>query len=291
MQINHYPLINNKYAFTLFKLVILLLCLFFIGNKLLEVGFDFPEVSLRELIFVTLLVLVLMPLNWYLEALRWKISISFEEISIGESIGIVLRGLTLNWIIPFTAGDIGSRLIGMKNYKKAIFAMTLNRISIFLITIIFGSFSVAFYFKIEAFYIVFGLLASASLFLLVRRESSDQSYFLSSKIIIEVSGLTILRYVVFSLQYFLLLSFFNPDLTTIIIILGIGWVFLFRSIIPSLFGNLGIREASSIVFFQELVPDLNLIIFPSLIIWVINTIIPSCIGLIPMLDFGAKLTK
>ena len=95
---------------------------------------------------------------------------------------------------------------------------------------------------------------------------------------IQVLALSLLRYVIFTFQFYLVLSLFLPELAWYLILLGIGWIFLFRSVIPSFLGNFGVREASAIVFFQAYVPDVSIVLIPCLIIWMINTVIPSILG-------------
>jgi len=98
-------------------------------------------------------------------------------------------------------------------------------------------------------------------------------------------GLSVIRFAVFFFQFYVLLAAFNPALTMHLILAGVGWVFLFRSVVPSLFGNLGVREAGALLFFEAHVSDMMLILVPSLLIWLINTVAPSVLGLYFLLKF------
>jgi hypothetical protein len=101
--------------------------------------------------------------------------------------------------------------------------------------------------------------------------------------------LSMLRYAVFTFQFYVLLSAFNPALSFSLLVAGVGWIFLFRSVVPSLFGNLGVREAGALLFFEAHVPDMMLVLVPSLLIWLINTVAPSVLGLYFLLKYKTKL--
>lgn len=296
MQSNHYPLIYKKALFDIIKCSILISCCWFIYQKMSQTGFQIPTLDLNSFMLISAIVIFLIPLNWYLEALRWKLSIPFENISIRESMNIVLRGLAMNWVLPFTVGDVGSRLAEVKNKRMSSIAIGYNRFVILLITYTYGGSAVIFYLGESNW--IFALLGVSTIFivlvfiLLTRKISSRvQVKFLTSRLAFDIVGITLIRYAIFTFQFYLLIRFFNPSLSSFVILMGIGWVFLFRSILPSLLGSIGVREASSIFFFQAYVTDLNLIVFPCLIIWVLNTIVPSIIGLIPVMNFKFNLAR
>ncbi len=296
MQINHYPLIYKKWVQEGARYFIVLACVWFIYIQFSKTSFNIPVVDWSMFLPIFLIVLFLTPINWFLEALRWKIAVPFESISTLDAVKIILRGLALNVAVPFTIGDMSSRLVEVKNRPMSVMAMAFNRLSLLLVTVVFGGLSVIYYFGFTSvvvnvlffFIILIGLLA-----LLVFSKSVFQIplSFITSRLAIHVFLLTLLRYGVFTFQFYLLISFFNPILDFAQIIMGIGWIFLFRSVIPSVLGGIGVREASSIIFFQSMVSDLDLIVFPCLIIWVVNTIIPSLVGLIPVINFRIKLAQ
>lgn len=289
-------MIYKKWIQEGFRYVVVLACLWFVYFQLSTTSFLVPIIDWSSFFPIFLIVLFLMPVNWFLEAFRWKITIPFESISTFDSIKIILRGLALNIAIPFTIGDMSSRLVDVKNRPMSVMAMAFNRLSLLLVTVVFGGLSVIYYFGLTSvfvnvlfvFIILIGLLA-----LLVFSKSVFRIplSFITSRLAIHVFLLTLLRYGVFTFQFYLLISFFNPILDFAPIIMGIGWIFLFRSVIPSVLGGIGVREASSIIFFQSMVSDLDLIVFPCLIIWVVNTIIPSLVGLIPVINFRIKLAQ
>ncbi len=254
--------------------------------SLIALGFIFSQVDIANISLlsiqpwfdrpdVVVVLLALMPINWLLEALRWKISMKEGKVTFSESLKRVLSGLALNWVIPFTLGDASSRLVGVTNYKKSAIILLKNRLIMFSITLIFGTFSLLYYFHLLIPIVIFGLvsLASVSAVWFYHKVGlrSDNSFILI---------ISLIRYVVFTFQFVLLMAVFLPHIQWLVLLLGVGWTFFFRTLIPSLFGNFGIREASAFVFFEPLVLDMHYVLIPCLLIWLVNTVLPSLVGVL-----------
>lgn len=244
------------------------------------------------------LVGILMVINWYLEVLRWKVSLQpFEPISIQNAWQVILGGLALNWVLPFTSGDLLARISQQNDKYQATSAAMLNRGIMLILTLILGIYGMS---KLAVEYDVNGwftllLIFSYPLIRWLFKKSLNRflSYFrnLNRLILIRIIGLSFLRYSVFVFQFYLLLSAFLPDLSTDLILAGIGWVFLIRSVLPLFFGGIGVREASGIIFFESHVPDLQIVIIPIFLIWMINTVLPSVVGLVFVFRFKVNIAR
>lgn len=273
MQINHYTERYKKSLEWTVKIIVTGLCIYFISTRV-----DLSDINLKEAfdkpdgIIIYMIVLMLMPLNWALEAEKWRVSIPHETSSFQEAWRRVLAGLALNWVIPFTLGDVGGRLLNVQNAKKSAGALLINRTILLLITLLYGGIAVLYYFDWYNHWML------AVPFLVVGVGLAALSSWGNGSMWIQVLALSLLRYAIFTFQFYLVLSLFLPELAWYLILLGIGWIFLFRSVIPSFLGNFGVREASAIVFFQAYVPDVSIVLIPCLIIWMINTVIPSILG-------------
>ncbi len=226
-----------------------------------------------------------MVLNWYLESYRWKISVhSFEKISLKDAAKDVLSGLAMNWVMPFTSGDVISRLADKRNKRFAAIAIALNRGIMLFLTCAFGLFGITTFYAGKStnfHFILFSICIFLIVCLLFTRTyflKKDQFTLLRTVTLIKVIGISLLRYLIFTAQFFIILKLFLPDLDSYMLLSGLGWVFFFKSMIPSLFGGLGLREASAMVFFEQLVPNISLVLFPVFILWVINTVLPSIFG-------------
>lgn len=257
------------------KLLITVACLYFIYEKLSETHPEPGKLALATDHFYLIgIVLLLMPLNWYLEAERWRLSVAHESLSLRQSVVAVLTGQALNWVLPFTLGDIGGRLAVVKNVKKSALALLVIRLLSLAITLCFGSYAVIYHFQLGIPLVAVGLVTFVLLaYVLMRIYGSDQQL-----VYYQIVGLTFLRYAVFTAQFVWVIMAFLPELPLSVIVPGVGWIFLFRTVVPSLFGNFGVREASALVFFENILPVPGLILVPCLVIWIINTIIPSLAG-------------
>jgi len=98
--------------------------------------------------------------------------------------------------------------------------------------------------------------------------------------------LSYFRFVVFALQYFLLLKFFNIDAPILSSLLMICLIFFVQTIIPTFtITELGVRGSVSTYFFSYLIPaSKNLgIVYASSTLWIINLIVPAIFGAIFLL--------
>lgn len=294
MQSNHYlTTIKKVYpkVFLVMKYPVAAACGWYIYVKLRDVAFDLSPLKFQGLWWLLLLVLLLMIANWLLEARRWQVSITFESITFVEALRAVLAGLSLNWVVPFTLGDLGGRLAGRQSKRQAFIAIGVNRTIILCITLLYGGAALIFFLGTGYWWLIITVCLAVSILILVITKTNGlgkSADFVSPSLLIHLSGLTVLRYAIFTMQFYLLLAFFNPFLSSVIILMGIGWVFLFRTIVPSILGSIGVREASAIMFFEPHIADVQLILLPCLLIWLINTILPSLVGIIPILSYSSK---
>jgi uncharacterized membrane protein len=90
-----------------------------------------------------------------------------------------------------------------------------------------------------------------------------------------------LRYVVFFVQYWLLLEAFNIHFTTISSLWLVPVCFLIASAIPTfLISELGVRSSVAVLVFGSLSDNNLSIISASVLLWFINIGIPAIVGLV-----------
>ncbi|MEQ6169046.1 lysylphosphatidylglycerol synthase domain-containing protein [Ekhidna sp. MALMAid0563] len=296
---NHSNYLQNTWIIGLIKLVLFGGCLYFIITKFQDQLFRFRETVWPDSFGMVLgLVGILMIINWYLEALRWKVSLqSFEPITIKKAWQIILSGLALNWVLPLTTGDLLARISQQQDKYQTTSAAMLNRGIMLCFTLILGIYGMS---KVAMVYEVNGwftllLIFSYPIIRWLFKKSLDRffTYFrnIDRTTLIRIIGLSLARYLVFVFQFYLLLFAFLPDLPSDLLLAGIGWVFLIRSALPLFFGGVGVREASGIVFFEPYVSDLQLIIIPIFLIWMINTVLPSLVGLVFVFQFRVNIAR
>ena len=91
------------------------------------------------LIFMTVVALV--PVNWGIEALKWKWAlINTQTLSWSSSIKSVLTGVTLSIATPNGVGDYGGRMINIDKDKRsqALYYNGFLSMSQYLTTVVFG---------------------------------------------------------------------------------------------------------------------------------------------------------
>jgi uncharacterized protein (TIRG00374 family) len=289
------------------------------AGDLFHALFSFDNLS-NPLFLMTVL---LFPVNWGLEAWKWKFLLSrIEQVNFFKAFRGILTGITFGVITPLNLGDYAGRILQLENPEriKVIGAIFLSRIAQFFSTLLFGLASIIFIIlkskgsssqTINDFYsLIFflaGLAIAALIFLsflfsLHRRVLASlkesklfrpvYKYFeilrlYSFKDIFYVVLISLLRYIVFSLQFVLLLCFFKVSEDLFFLFMGVFFIFLVKSIVPTIF-DLGVRETAAIYFFTFFnIIDNNSILYSSLGLWIINIVLPAVLGM--FLIFKIKL--
>ena len=67
-----------------------------------------------------------------------------------------------------------------------------------------------------------------------------------------------------------------------VLLAGITWVFLAKSVVPSLnfLGALGIREVSTVVFFELYTNTLAPVVLAAFMLYTLNVLLPAVAGLV-----------
>lgn len=256
-----------------------------------------------------LFILLLTAINWLLEAIKWqKLSSRIEKISLWQSIQGVLTGLSLGFVTPHAVGDYAGRIWQLKNDMRleSLGAIMLGRALQFFPTFLLGFFGVSYFFfatdpdifrSVAFVSMLIGLMTGAGLFIYGRLAflkilsrsifRKYQKYFkvvasYTNQEVIVLIGLALGRYVVFSAQFLALLVLLGASGNLWLLIAGITWTFLGKSIIPSFnfLSDLGVREFSALFFFSHFQVDVVPVIVASFSLWCFNLLIPSIVGLI-----------
>lgn len=260
---------------------------------------------------VILFALILMPFNWLMEVLKWKVSIKeLVHINYAQAFKGVFSGVALGFITPHAVGDYFAKVWSLNHHdrKKALGPILVARASQMLPTLLFGLFSVKIYlsqFKLPLNYdynktnILIFISGSIFLCLLVylfikfgKKRIRFSYYFdliksMKADTILKLFLYSFIRYVIFSIQFLILLSIFQIDLSIWNKFLGVSFMFLAKSILPTFnfFNDLGVREFSAALYFEALNISSGPIIMAGLILWLINIALPALIGLVFVQQF------
>lgn len=285
-----------------------MLVLYFFVQQVLKID----EVDLSRLkisSFVSLFIVVcLMPLNWGLELLKWKkiLDVNLLKYSFLKLIRSLFSGVATGLVTPNRLGNFIGRVLFFKGKSRGMLVMgTLySNFSQFLVTLSFGTIGFimikpmlndvilqyATYFLISVLffsmllYHIFPILPSTSFKLIDKKLNLLSTFQQQAKLIsLQLIGLSIFRFIVFTLQYVLLLVAFGTPFS-LDIVFAILLVYLISTITPSLlFGKLFIRESASLLILGLYIENELKIIVVSLLLWLINIGLPSLTGLVFLL--------
>lgn len=308
---------KSKQFFALvIKLSIVIGAAYFIYNKLtysklLDFNTFTSQLKASNIFNIpTILILFLATFcNWFLEILRWKTLVSHvKKISIWESVAQSLGSLTASLFTPNRVGEYGAKALFFKKHERK-YVMGLNLLGnlvLLLITLFFGSFGFAFFvsqFHIELpWYKVARLFAFLALFGLFFFLGSRQKRFrikgyswkslkrftqnISPNIHLKNIGIALLRYVIFSHQFYYILLLFGVDAPYIIIISTITAMYFITSIIPMLFiFDVVVKGSIAVWLFSYLqISELHILSVVALM-WILNFVTPSLLGSYFVLNF------
>jgi hypothetical protein len=314
----------HKFQFAL-KLIALLLILGFVLFKLYEAKADLGDLKQtlseafhKENTFYWCLIFLLLPVNWMLEAFKWQLAARLvEPIAYHQALRGVLSGLALGFITPHAWGDYAGRIWHLKQEGRqyALGPVLMTRAAQMLVTLVAGlpglfflmqsgtsgfslppalvnSFAIGMSVVLLLLYLWVGRWSAASQSILGKygwyayvRPLQGFSAKLSGRLLV----LSALRYVVFAGQFMLLLVVFEVDLPLYMLALGVGFVYLAKSVIPAFnfLSDLGVREFSALLFFSTLDVSAALIVLASLALWLINILLPTLVG--GLLIFKARI--
>lgn len=248
--------------------------------------------------------ILLMPLNIYLEYLKWTLIVK-RVIPDLKSTPVLkthlhpfLAGIITGFITPNLLGNfIGRIYYYAKEFRSHITTFTLlANGSQFLASITFGLISIGClgisiaslpsYIKISILFLItlcfMGYLFIEKLPSLFKSKKFIDIDFIKDSSIIRVQfiSLSIFRHLIFSIQFLLLFKTFSIPINLALI----GWiwqVYFFSTLIPSLwFGKLGIRESIALLILSPILHQATIILCCSFLLWILNQVIPTLFSLI-----------
>ncbi len=270
----------------------------------------FSSLSSSNLVWFGL-ILALMPLVWALEAYKWRIALSeFAKISFWRSLRSVWYGVVAGQLTPNRIGEPIGRLalIDPNSRGKAGVAAVWCSFSQQLTTIIFGVIGIAWWLDVKelavlpstipSWFVILIIFFWVGLILIgiirfqkivrwverfewVKRIMHGESLSISfpSTMFIVVLSLSMLRYLIFSTQYVLLLWIFGVKASIIDIYAVVALTYLFSSFIPSFSASeVGIRAGFAIWFAGMISNNALGVTAASLFLWMLNIALPALIA-------------
>ncbi len=271
-----------------------------------------------------IVIIALLAVNISLETIKWKYVIAkLEKVPFLRALKAVLAGMAVSMFMPNRVGDYLGRVFILKQADRlqAVLVTILGSMAQLVTTLLFGLVSTFFYYPVVfdiaipfhrwvySGIIVGGLITGTilvltflnfSTFSLILKRISGKGYkrvkkytdvfqLFSSLELTWILVLSIARYLVFSLQFFLLLHVFQIPLTYFPAMMLIGMVYLFMTGIPTIaLTEFSIRSSVSITIFETYLLMMGIwneqfvfgIAAASSILWIINLVFPAAVGIL-----------
>ena len=290
--------INHKakqFLLVIIKLLIVTGALYYIYQQLQgDKNLNWNIVT-NYLSFQSILILIgFSTVNWALEIFKWKHLVSsFKDISFFEAMKQSLGSLTASIFTPNRIGEYGAKVLYFpkENGKQIVLLNFIGNSSQMLVTTFFGMIGVlliGFSFQISGWFI-FGCIVIAFLLLyflknieiygfsiqkLVRKIASFSFAFHIKNLLFSV-----LRYLVFSGQFYFLLLIFEIDIAFGIAFGTIFTMYLLASIVPSIhLMDVAIKGSVAVYLFSLIGVESWKIIAITSLMWIFNLVLPVIIG-------------
>lgn len=316
---NSMSLTNNK-LLNLLKFIVLVASVVVIYFQFKSRVFSFSDidslleklVTIKALLFLGLTIL-LMFLNWSLESYKWKYLLNkVEDVSFYQAVKGVLSGLAIGFITPNRVGEFAGKIAYLKSENRANGAVMsfVGSSAQLLVTIQAGLIAIAaskysspvdiFVTPIALVTIVIASLVwfKSNLFLKwISRfdwlkkwnKHTDQLAAVSEKKMTTVYFLSLVRYMVFPLQYFVLFKMLDTTIAFSECLSMTAISYFLLSIVPTYtIAEIGARGSINLLVFSQLNAPFA-VLSASLLIWVINLIIPALFGTFLLTKF--KISK
>ena len=272
------------------------------------------------------LVVFLMFINWGLEARKWQVAIQrIQHISFYKSLRAIFAGTTLGFFTPNRMGEYLGRIWFIKPGSRiqAVSLTIVCSMAQLLVTLSAGSVgiyflrqqvlgypqetgSMAWWLMLIQYAALFSVLLLSLLYFRlawlvnwVEKLPLPERWAQNIRVLdnfnathlLRILSLSVFRYLVFILQYYLLLNVFNVSVDWWQTFWSISVVFLVMAIVPTLafLTELGVRWKASIELVSVYSDNLAGIFASSVTIWAINLVIPALIG--SLLILGIKFFR
>jgi len=312
---------TKQFFFTLIKLSIVVGASYFIYHKLAHndnfVFNDFIAFLDKNDLFLAkniLFLVILSIFNWFFEILKWQNLVSFiKNISFFEALKQSLAALTASLFTPNRIGEYGAKAAYFtKPLRKRILLLNLlGNIAQMTTTLVFGIIGFSLFnskydidissFKLFRLFTLVAIIMSFLFFISKQKKFKIKGVSLQriKEFILEISkkvhfkniAFSVIRYLIFSFQFYYLLTLFGVDVNYINAMIVIASMYLLSSIIPTIFMFDVIVKGSVALYLFSIVGVNELTILSVItLMWILNFVLPSVFGGLFVLNFDYDKT-
>jgi len=279
------------------------------GEVLTLINQFFENIEVSQL-FLLLVVLLLMLLNWFLESMKWRAMVNvYYSINIQNSIKAVLMGLSIGIATPNRIGEFAGRLLMVPRNKNllSIKANVLNSIAQNISTIFIGALclylnqSLIASIKINPLYFIYSLVGILVLFMILyfwlgsllnlpwisylenkfSRWGNLSSYPFSIPLKLKVLGFSMFRFLIYCFQFYLILRVAGVQILPMELFSAVAFIFMIQSFfpLPPMFNVMARGGIAILVLGLYNLNEIS-ILASTFLLWIINVLIPALIGLL-----------
>lgn len=255
-------------------------------------------------------ILLLSVLNRYFEILKWQnLAKVIHKISGYEATKQVLAALTAGIFTPNGVGEYAGKALyyPKSEAKKVVFLNLICNGIQMILTVIFGIFGLMYFnakynvITSKTVAILFGGFIVILIVLFSLKKIKIKGYSIE-KLIHKINEipksihqknilLGVLRYLVFSHQYYFLFLAFDVELPYFILMATIASVYFLASSLPTFqFLDFAVKGSVAIYFFGILGVNEWIVVFISTLMWFLNVVLPVVLGSYFVLNFKTKKT-
>lgn len=265
-----------------------------------------------KIILLTTTVFLIIP-NITLESLKWKLVITpHEKVSWYQSFQAVSAGIALGIITPNRLGDFAGKALFLKTYDKIKGAVVsfIGSIAQTIAIVCCGSIGLWIlalqqqYINTVQFYsglIGIGIVLYLIYYLFINihwlnriiswkkiTPYVDAFTDYSQKELTTLFILSLIRFGIFNVQYFLLLHFFDVPITMQYAFPALSAIFVVQAFVPSIILiEMGVRGATALFFLGLFSTNTSGILLAAYSLWILNIMLPSLLGLYFILKLKA----
>lgn len=310
--------ISGSYLSILLKVILSTGLIYYVFYKLSFAEHNywelFTRLKNRDYLLIGVAV-ILMFANWFLEALKWRtLLLPYDnKLKPLEALQAIWMGVAFGMFTPNRIGEYAGRAIKVKSRLRleSIYYTLLGNWFQMFCTLVFGilacwlllpQFSDQWQIPLsDTINLIFFPLLSITIFCsvlvwnpallvkLINRFRIENSWWTRAKEAIRVTKrkqrffvfiLSLIRYLVFTIQYVLLLDAFGLEMDYFNSAVHVAMIFFAKSFVPSFaLAELGIRETLAILVFEQSGAEANIIFTGTFVLYIINLLIPALLGI------------
>lgn len=310
---------RKRYIGLFIKVVIAIVALWFIYHEVqikdrsTDLSFGIGFLTDPSQIPILLGLIGLMLLNWFLEALKWRLLISpVEKVSVWTALKAIFSGITISIFTPNRVGEYGGRIFHLKSADRldATLLTIVGSYAQLVVTLTTGI--TASYFFIPEYlgtgpvttlqYNLIGipvLVLCALLIVLFLNTRlltiiinwlpipkkyahyADVFQYHNFATLGTVFLASLSRYAIFTFQFYILLHIFNIDVNYVNAMMMVSMTYFVMTAIPTFaITELGVRGSVSVYFLGMLSTNVAGIFTASAMLWLINLAVPALLGVV-----------